>query len=87
VTTLLVVWRLDRLGRSLPELVKLVGDLGAGRREIQEPDGTDRHQARSSSEHACYRSTIIITTQSEEDPLIVPLLLSEQTVIPHQSDR
>ena len=40
----LVVWKLDRLGRSLPHLVEVINGLreaGVGFRSLQEPVGND----------------------------------------------
>ena len=40
----LVVWKLDRLGRSVKHLVDLVGELHKAGRAVQEPDRRHRHR-------------------------------------------
>ena len=40
----LVVWRLDRLGRSLKDLIARAEGLRNGRRRPEEPEGSDRHR-------------------------------------------
>jgi len=52
----LVVWRLDRLGRSLPELVKIVGDLEAA--DVGFESTTERIETLTPlSSSACARSS------------------------------
>jgi DNA invertase Pin-like site-specific DNA recombinase len=48
----LVIWKLDRMGRSLPHLVELVGDLvnrKVGLLSLNDPIDTNRHHACSGS--------------------------------------
>ena len=40
----LIVWKLDRLGRSLRDLIAMLDDLQRSRREIPFPHGGDRHR-------------------------------------------
>ena len=50
----LVVWKLDRLGRSLSHLVAVLSDLQKRRGGLPVPDGSHRHRKRGGAAYGAY---------------------------------